>query len=743
MRSDNSVLQFLAHKLYNNSPTGQIANSYSADNIAELYERGIAGKYAPNYQNHYGAWYKDTYTPDASDNMFGNIKGAIARNFHRDREMAFGREVMEYLNSKRFGKQVDAHPAVISAAEDIDRAYLDLLSMHKKFNVEGFEDIEFKPGHFSVAWLGDRWSKARKAVGEKQLVQTLKEGIMRAEAGIDENTAFIYANAIKRHAREQGLPNPTGSLNVHSAETRELFEDTLRELGWLEDQIGTKVDEILGVGRGNKGLRASNGRIPVDYSTNIPGTDMQLFDLIDNDVYGALDRAVRGQTAAAAMVEATGGLLQKQDVAKWRTAVKDYAMLNDLDAASDLSRFDEMMSMFNEGAFNGGTGAVVGNLNKLSRKSYLAQMAITQTAELGIAAGRNGLNKFFKFYGKSFKEVINGIDDDQLVQSLAAGGRYHAPQDFYVRSGSLDDYTMEHANTYLKMLDHYNEKGSRLMGHTSLFYTVLEKQQKAAMELSNDYLVNGVLKGTVPKQRLIASGVDTRAENVIRKNADKIEYDSEGYIVNMHFNEWDPDDADLWRMVVSSDTDWLVQRTRRGAGHSWANTPVGGLMTGLMSFSMNAMFTKSIKSARLADKESAAQFLYGIGSAGLAVTAHAAVNGKLDDMDMDDLVRRSLNWSAHVSPVLMATDPLSHIMGLDYIGDGSLGPLARYRYAQDGLIGLPPGLTAAGQVLTVPRTLPDLLDDGEIDWATANSLKAIPIVGRMYGVPLIIDQMKE
>ncbi len=758
IRSDNAVLQWMAVNLLN-SPVGQIANTRNADNMADLMEKSVSGEYAPFYQRHYGSWYNNKYKGGVTpEGKVDKVRGWASRNFHAEAEMEFGKEVQSLLAHRNVGKDIpDAAQEVIDAADDIERAYKRMLDNHQRYGTEGFEDVEYKKGHFGVRWSNNKWLKAERKLGTNagtaRLTQAIKTAIMRVTPDMDEQMAFDMANAIKRNAIESDSSSPVGSLSTVSEDGSTHLANVLRDRGVPEERIADEVDRILYTNDEKGTVKSSRRRVQMDYTTPIEGSDMTILDLIDNDVYGVLDSASRGQSAEAARVAATGGLMQRRDLPKWRQAARDYARENGQDPAKAEKLFDEMSSMYSEGAFNGGVGQAVGRLNKLSRLAYLGQLAITQTAETGIAMGTDTQKAFRKFYGKSIKQAISQETDRELVDSLSALGKYRAPDELYVRTADLDDVALQDTDNLLPgmskfdlkpmadMLDYGLDKGQRAMGLASGFYQVLAAQQRGMIGLSNNYFINGIINKSVDNKRLISMGIDDKTQDLVRKYAHLIERDADGHVISNNMNQWHPDDADTWRMAISRNVDHAVQVTRRGETHAWANTQIGGLMTGLKTFALNAMFSKTIKSARLADQVAAAQVMYTLGTSMAAVTASATVNGKLDTLDQDRLMQRALGWSAHMSPVLMLTDPIAHITGLDHLGDGQLAPMARYRYAQDGLIGLPAGLSALNDISGIARTPLDLLHDGKLDYSTINSLKAVPVVGRMYGVSPIIEQL--
>ena len=89
------------------------------------------------------------------------------------------------------------------------------------------------------------------------------------------------------------------------------------------------------------------------------------------------------------------------------------------------------------------------------------------------------------------------------------------------------------------------------------------------------------------------------------------------------------------------------------------------------------------------------------------------------------------------------TDPISYMLGLDQVSDIKSSGIQRYRGHGEGLLGFAPPLAAANSVLSLGRIAGSLADDGELERADVNALKSVPIVGRMYGMPLLLDQFYE
>jgi len=741
INSGNPVLQKMAITMLS-SPLGQIANSRSADNIANLVEDKARSAYTPFYGSRYQGWAKN--------------KGysLVRRWVHNEGHLEFGREVQKYMAHKKMGRTIPADPHVIAAAEDIGAGYKVLFGYHKKYKTEGFEDVKEVEGHFHVSWDKDAWNRMERQVTTKQLVQDVKQAIITYSPDIDEDLAFDLATAIKRHAQDFKQGSPMSSLMGVSQDGRATIEDVMRERGMTDAEITKRVNSILYTNPEKGTSKTTRSRIGMDYTQPITGTDKTILDLINNDVYGALDNASRGQSGEIGRVAASDGLMQKRDVAAWVQAAEDAARQQGTDPRRAAAIAEDIFSMFNEGAYSGGVTPFTSRLNRAGRLAYLSQLGITQIAETGILMAKSNAVGFKRQTGKSFLEHLKGMPND-VVDAMSAAGTYYRPDELQGRILNLDEVTYGRGDSgKLPMWDTPNlgksidmalDKGQRLMGHVSMFYKVTGWQQKLSSEINVNFLFNGIKDGSISDKRLRSMGVDQNMRNIIDNYQTVITRNDKGHIVNLNIENWDPDDLDTLRSVNKLSVDYDVQKTRRGQGHAFANrNDLTSVMTSLKTFAMNAMFSKAMRNARLADRQAAAELAYNMAWSGLAVTASATINGKLDDLDAETLARRTLSWSAHVSPLLMVTDPISYMLGLDYMGqENNTSPLQRYRYANDGLIGMPAPISAVGQLAGVIRTPADLLDDGQLDRATVNSLKAIPVMGRLYGVPLLLDKFYE
>lgn len=714
------------------SPVGQIVNNRSAMATGDLIHRQAATEYAPNAAHHFDAWARDQ-----------GIR-RVSKRYVWDGHLEFGREIQRYRETIHSGKTPDpnTHPSVIKASDDLDRAYIKALDNNKRYGVEGFEDVEFVSGYTPRKWRGDKFAEveAKAGIGSERVVQALKEGIMNKTPDMDEQTAFIYANAIRRSAKNSELASPVGNLMTVNSQGQAALEQAILDMGLVAD-----VDEATEMARkilfkdSERGtVKSSRRRINIDMTTPIGGTDKTLLDLVDNDVYAITDRAIRGQSNHAAMASIG---IQNRDRELWLRAAMDEAEQSGRDPIKAQRAVNDMFNMFGEGAF-GNMDPNAGRLNKLAILSFLSQLGITQMAEAGVAMGVGGIRAWTHYAGKSLPDMVKG-KDPELMNALWGSNSYAADHRLWVSTDHLDDVNLEDAPNFMRTVDRAMDKGMRGMGYISGFYKVNEFLHSTAALTMNNYMVRSIMDGKNAK-RLATMGVDDEFAAIIKDKASKgfIKFNDEGFVTDMGVENWHPDELDLLRVVTRRNMDQTVQKARKGEAHAWQYNTIGSLFSSLKSFTFTAAQKQLIKNARLSDPEAFQMLLTTTGTAALAYTAKQVVNGNFDRLDDPEyLAKGALNWSPLLSPMMMAVDPLAFALGADKI-PGSPLPFNDWRYGHQGLISLPAGITALNQLAGGLRIPSDILDGGGLDRDSINALKALPVIGRSYPMIPIIEQLE-
>lgn len=735
VRDGGSIGKRLAYELLD-SPVGQVVNNRSANNVSDLVQRQAAVEYAPNARYHYSQWAADR-----------GIK-KFSHKYHFNGQTEFGRELQLYRETIHAGKQPDpnTHASVVAASEDLDRAFSKSLDNMKKYGVEGFEDVEFKAGYTPHSWRGDKFSKIEytPGVGSGRVIAALQRGILDKSPELDEQMAFIYAVAIRNHATNKTLGNPIGPLGSVSDDGLVALQRAIEENG-LHLESGQTAEEmargILFKDSERGTAKSSRRRIDIDMTTPIQGTNFTLLDLVDNDVYALADRQVRTQANYAGL--ANSGI-QLRDRAIWKQAAIDEARSTGRDAEAAAKVVDDIFSYFGEGAFAGGTGPVAGRLNKLAILSFLPQLGITQTAELGVAMSVGGIKAYQKYAGQTMKDMLKGVDND-LLDSLSASNKFVGDHHTWVRTDHLDDVQLNPQGGYghlLRVGDTAMDAGLRGLGNISGFYKVNEFMHRVSALTMNNYMVTSILKGK-DSARLRSMGVDDEFRALVKSKYDQgsIKLDEDGHVTDMGIEGWSVDEAELLQMITRRNMDQMVQKARRGEAHAWQYDSVGSLFSSLKSFTFTAAQKQLIRNGRLADTESFNMLLATTLTAGLAYTAKQIVNGNAQNLTTEKIAVGALNWSSLLSPAMMAIDPLSYLLGADKI-PGSPFPINDWRYAHNGLISMPAGISAANNLLGLGRIPADILSDGDIDRETINAIKAIPLIGRSYPMIPVLEALE-
>lgn len=729
IRDAGNVGRYLAYHTVD-SPVGQIVNNRSAAATADLVNRTSAVHYAPRARGHYHKWAMDQ-----------GMK-RISKDYVWDGHLQFGKELQRYREHLHAGKALDdVHPSIKAASDDLDRALSEQLRQNKLYGVDGFEDVEFIPGYTPRKWRGDKFAEleTKKGLGDRPVLEALARGIRAKSPDIDEEIAFAMATAIRRSARNNNVPSPVGSLMTVNASGQTTLEQALVDTGVANSpaQAKTMAEGILYKNSDRGTVRSSRSRINIDMTTPIEGTDKTLLDLIDNDVYSVVDRTIRAQSNHAGMASVG---IQARDKESWLRAAVDEAEATGGDPREASKVVDDVFSYFDEGAFAGGAGPVAGRLNKLAIMSFLPQLGITQMAEAGVAMGTGGIRAWTKYVGKTMPDILKGTSAD-MMQSLHGVGAYAADHRLWVSTDHLDDVDLSSAVPFMRTVDRAMDKGMRGMGYISGFYKVNEMLHATAALTMNNYMVRSI-KGNKNAKRLSTMGVDKEFRAIIQDKIDRkvIEFDEAGDVVDMHVEQWNPEELNLLRVVTRRNMDQTVQKARKGEAHAWQYTELGSLFSSLKSFTFTAAQKQLIKNARISDPEAFQMLLATTGTAGLAFAAKQIVNGNMDKLDDPEYIAKgALNWSPLLSPALMALDSFSFLIGADQI-PGSPFPMNKWRYGHDGLISIPAGVTALNQLAGLPRIPADLLD-GDLSRDSINALKAVPVIGRSYPMVPIFETL--
>jgi hypothetical protein len=751
IRSGNSVLQMLTVQLLN-SPVRQIINHNSADAWATQLQETFAGKYSPKYTRLLSQYVQENNLGPSK--VFGTEALADGRNlFDNKARASFSADVQKYMAYRREGKLELAEQmseSVKEMANNLNLTYKKILQEHHKAGTDDFADVMQTDWHFPHSWDGGRIAALENKIGTKRLIDDLSRSIA-SKATDPENKALhkVFAVAIVEAAKDNNISGMLNSFGQVTSGGKDYLVRAI-EMSGIDKELRLSSEElaerILYQGSDRGKIKSARARIDLDVTAPVGDSGMTILDLLDNDVLSQTDRAVRGQAAEIARIRATNGALQRRNIDMYRRAVADEAQRMGVNPKEHVELFDFIMSQFTEGAYGKGISRNVGRLNKLTPLSFLAQGGFPAVAELGLAMGMSGLKGFEKYVGRSLTTTLKDTWADpkhkDLINSLSHAGEYYAPQELYIGSADLDSVSTLAADRVGRTIDTYLDSGLRVMGYTSGMHHVHKVSQMVVLETQNNMMIKAALNPEqyTPRQ-LEALGVDADVIRIVNENKDYISFSEDGGVTGNGFNRWaSQDDVDLYRRALNGQMDWLVQTKRRGEDHAWAYTDIGSIFTSLRNFPLNALHTKTIRAGRQADKMVASMFVTQAVLASLAYGAKQLVNGK--EVTTEDLAKGALGWSAQLSPLMTFIDPALYYSGLDQVGIQGMYTESISR-RDFGAFPMPAGFSAIEQIAGSLRAPLDLIEDGKLDWKTANAMQSLPIIGRMYGTKLILDELRE
>jgi len=469
----------------------------------------------------------------------------------------------------------------------------------------------------------------------------------------------------------------------------------------------------------------------------INGTDKRLIDLTDQNVYGIVDQAIRGQSNLAGLASVG---LQQRDKPNLVAAARADARMLGKDPNEAAKAVEDVFGYFDETAFMAGQGRVGRRAAILARLAYLPQLGVTQAAEIGVAMGVTGIKSYTRFAGKSIKEQLEG-KSGRAMDSMGAMASYAGDHNLVVHSELLDELASSDSRL-VQLYDTMANRGTRAMGYLSGFYKANEFLHTWAALSMNDYAVKAIRDG-VDTRRLRSMGIDDEYRSIIQaKLADgSIQFDDAGYVSDMGMRNWSDAETQLHRVITRRNMDQVVQKPRRGDGHSWMYTEWGSVLGNLKSYVFTAINKQLVRGLYHGDTETASVMLSGLLTAGIAYSAKQIINGNTDNLTAEKIAIGAINWSSMVSPAMMVIDPLAYAVGLDKV-PGSPVPFNDWRYGSSGILSVP-ALNAANDLLGLGRLPADVLDfDGELDRTTEKAISAFPVLGRSYPMSWIMDTIE-
>lgn len=669
----------------------------------------------------------------------------------------FGRAVRIELENRWHGNtDPNVHPAVKEYADIVDDMNARAVSIQKgkagETPVFGSDELEVRPGYYSRRWDGEAIKKFERdnGVGPQAIEDALVSGykaVMREVLDEDTIRKIVKSIITRAKALDEGIDtNLVGLLRTNG---KEFLRDTLKNNNITDEEIDKIMGALVGdaAERGKPGFL--KGRIELDMTTPIPGTNKMLLDLLEPDMYKTLHQYTRRVAGTSAMARKG---YQVSDIPDIKAAIKEEMAAKGMNVKDP--RIDDILdtafSYFGAGAVGGGVDPMLMSAMRLTRQSLLGQLGLTQLTELGNVIATSGMEAVMHVMPKELRSVFDGkptplvkelhdafvfldkdhvLHDDQLALDIVGQGSI-------VQSQFVDGAH--------KMLAF----GDKLMGYTSLFYKAMTFSQRLAIASVNHKLYKVLKKGGMDagtERRLLDLGFDDGMAATLQKYINKgiIKLDADGN-VRMGFNDgpgggpaWSQADLQEYKIAMHRFVARAVQKNLPGENPYWVTKPLGQVLTQLRVFPMLAFQKQFLRNMRHADAAAVGSVLYNLAVAGMIYSISETVKGRGGDLSTEKIAKGAINYSPTTGWMPMVTDPLAEIMGLEDFKMNKYGPPGR---ATDGIIPTPPVIPTLNRLAHLPGAVLGSLDG--VDRNEASALSATPIVGSMYGWSALFNYMK-
>ena len=742
---DSTIGKFLGSQIFESpSGVGQQVNRTAAI-LQPQYNTAIAAPVLPHFKRHFKQWLKEKKSSDPD---------LVALNKH-DLIMAFHREV-ELEMSYRYHDGVSnphSSPAIKAFADLRDKASANAVLVQKggegERSVFGSENLEPTSGWSRQIWSGQSILNAIKRLEKEFGIRDGKAAIHRTMArsyrklhGWSKKDADVVASAVLSRAIAHADGAHTNLFRLVTPDDADYLRQMLRDNGHSEEFAAQFMKRIKGSQAERGKLASLKTRNDIDMREQIEGTPLQLVDLLDldfNKTWSQYSRSVAGTAALA-----RNGIYFHELMSRWIPAIKDEIAAR---GGKELPQgfYDAIPSYFSGKAYAGGLNPWVRRAMSLTNLSFLNSLGLTQMGEVGATIGALHLDNVIHSMPKELRYIFNGklspVHEDlkYIDSSIIGDHNIYQPHLLQNETRMEDGVRNELAN----FLDRSLAKGAHIQGLASGFYKINQAMQRMA----GGALIRRLWKISVGKDKgfsdlrarslgFLDPKVQERIMEYFRNGTVEIR-DGNVYSLNPH--KWNTSDWNEFSSIINRNSAQVVQRGLRGEDAWWMHKDAGAFMMHLKSFTFTAMHKQLIRNARIADAESMATLLYGLGTAAAAYTARQYTSGNQDKMTGTKLIKGMLNYSNMTAPIIQFSDPAFSMLGMDSMTVGHYG---NGNGGNTSLISMPPSFNAIDRIGHIPKAAVKTAA-GTYTKDDVYALQALPILGNFYGMGYVAHAMRD
>lgn len=737
--SGSDVLTTMADKMLE-SASGIVRNNRSAANMKEIYHTQIATPFMNAVSPATAAW------------AISKGKGKLDSQFPTV-QAEFGREFMLAHNHKYLnGVMPDGtHASISHLSQAMDASNYKAIELGNgrpgEIGVRGFEEIEQKPGWMRQQWHSEQVVKVVKELdaqlggkdfskGKKALADVLSSQYQNIQ-GWTKEAADIWANAVVRRAISNERGTDTNVYRMIDEEGIDYAVDFITDSGVSRVKAEEIINSLLNRGQDKKNPGYLKKRGELDLSTQIPGTNLQLVDLMNPDITSSF-MSYSSQVAGHSALARHG--IQYADRKTYLRAANNELIAKGKEPLNP-EVWNGIFDAFNGGAILGGVDPWVRRVNQTTRLAVLNGQGITQLAETGAIIASVGISNFGKVSGGVISDILKG----KHVEGLGGMADMLAPING-VHVLHRPHITLEEGmknSAFAARLGLFLDKslgmGVRLQNVVTGFNKVMQIEQNIAINGMMHKLYGHFTGGKlIDDPRLYDIGFGDAA--VYNRMAKYFQGDNPAIYKNasgeltMDWKRIDPFDKEDFALALNRHTNQVVQKEMLGEGTYWFNKTQGAALLALKRFTLLSLQKQVMRNARMADSEALAVITYSTMTAGLAYATRETLAGRGDDLDSEKIARGAIGYGNITGALAFGYDPLMMMLGQD---DMKLN-----QYDRGGLFSTPVQLETMNRLFKAPASAASVMM-GSPSNADIYSLQALPIVGNLPVVSMAWDSMKE
>jgi len=481
----------------------------TADLIKTVGTKVTSNKFYVKYDDAYDGW------ATANGVSYGARKLESRRG-------EFGKLVADEIESP--GTSTDAN--VIAAARNTSLLFKDMLQEAKRANVKGFDDIPEDLTYFTHLWDGHRFLKAEEDFGTQRVQQLLKNSLLSANRGMDDDIAEAIAKGMYGKIVKNEIGMDAGLARIFSTSNKEALRDILLEEELLDEARVDRLLSQLDMDREGVPARAKR-RLKFDMSASdeFNGKTLHIKDLMERDTEAVVNSYINSMQGKIAL--AKKGIFSDGDFEAIKKDIleegKKLGVAGRKQADKDIEKLNVLYALI-----SGRTSPLIGDPSSTGNKvirllmdynfvRVMNQVGFAQISELGNAVSIDGtvaLMRVMPDFRAMIRRAANGELEDPVARDIEAfvgSGVDRKIQQAMNKHSVEDMYGLGKGDLIDKAIGGMN-KLKRLTADLSGLAPVTVAFERAAAKVAVQSFVD--IASGIPKRRMKKLGNTTLEQDV-------------------------------------------------------------------------------------------------------------------------------------------------------------------------------------------------------------------------------------